>query len=90
MSSPQDPNTDPAPRRRKLPVEGGGPIGCGCGSILGFFLGLILLADGGWWLVAAVAIVSGVLGWKFGDSYFEKVLSGGDPEGKPVRYWHFW
>lgn len=45
---------------------------------------------GNWWLVATVAILSGAVGWKFGDSYFEKVLSGGDPEGKPVRYWHFW
>ena len=83
----------PSGQRKKpeFPVEGGGPVGCGCGVLLGLTAGVAVFISHsfGIWIITAIAIVSGVLGWKFGDDYFEKVLSGGDPEGKPTR-WFFW
>ena len=73
-------------------VEGGGPVGCGCGVLLGAAAALALALDhgvGGAIFVVAVAIVAGFFGWRFGDRFFEKAF-GGDTEGKPMRFWWFW
>ena len=85
----------PEPRSRKQypkQVEGGGPVGCGCGMLLGAALALIgamQLEYLGGTLILVVSVVCGLLGWHFGDRFFEKVLSG-DPDGKPLRYWGWW
>lgn len=69
--------------------RGGGPIGCGCGVILGLGIGVLpflKLGSLGLTLAVALGALGGSLGWKFGDSFFENVLSG-NPDGKPMRYW---
>jgi hypothetical protein len=81
----------PTTQQRKRRVDGGGPVGCGFGVLLGLAVGIIFfLRFGGWGvaLAVAVAFATGFLGWRLGDTFFEKVLSG-DPEGKPSRYWWF-
>jgi hypothetical protein len=73
-------------------VEGGGPVGCGCGVLLGSAAAITLALGkgvGGAIFVVVVAVVFGFFGWRFGDRFFEKALKG-DPEGKPLRYWWFW
>ena len=71
-------------------VEGGGPVGCGCGVLLGAALGAIVFLRwdslAGLSLALALAATFGILGWRKGDRFFEKVLRG-DPDGKPLRYW---
>jgi hypothetical protein len=71
-------------------VEGGGPVGCGCGVLLGAALGVSLVVDWDTWiglsLAIALTIICGVLGWRKGDRFFEKALEG-DPDGKPIRWW---
>ena len=73
-------------------VEGGGPLGCGCGVLFGaaaatgFALGKGIV---GLIFVVVVATVAGFFGWRFGDRFFEKALAG-DPDGKPNRFWRFW
>ena len=66
-----------------VPVEGGGPVGCGCGMILGAAIAFVLLADQPFAVMAAGAasVVSGFAGWKLGDRYFEKIL------GAVRRFW---
>jgi hypothetical protein len=79
------------PGKKSRRPEGGGAIGCGCGFILGAAVGLLVLLrfDAlGVWLSLGIGVLSGILGWKLGDAYFERVLRG-DPEGKPIRYWWF-
>ncbi len=81
----------PKSNRRPRQVEGGGPVGCACGVLLGAAAaGIFALGKGigGAIFVVVVAIVAGFLGWSFGDRFFEKTLEG-DPDGKPVRYWWF-
>ena len=70
-------------------VEGGGPVGCGCGVLLGAAAGLFLfvrLGGVGIVLAAVLAVTCGALAWRLGDTFFEKVLSG-NSDGTPIRFW---
>ena len=83
--------TMPTIPKRKVPLEGGGPVGCGCGSLLGFAFGLVLFlryGDIGFLFAFLFALAIGAISWVFGDRFFEKALRG-DPDGKPMRLWPF-
>jgi hypothetical protein len=79
-------------KSRRRAVEGGGPVGCGCGFIIGFSIAMpFLMTSGGLgvWLALGIAAAIGALTWIFGEVVLEKMLAG-DPEGKPLRYWRWW
>ena len=64
-------------------------MGCGCGVLLAGAVGVPLflrLEVPGLVVTVALVLICGVLGWRLGDSFFEKVLAG-DPEGEPLRFW---
>jgi hypothetical protein len=89
MSIPQPPEPS---SRKEYPkqVEGGGPVGCGCGMLLGAGVALIFALKMeylGGTLVLIVSVVCGLLGWFLGDSFFEKVLAGGNEDGSPMQWW---
>jgi hypothetical protein len=72
----------PIPPDLKMPVQGGGPMGCGCGVIVGalvmaslamWFEGFVSMSAGVVWVTIIVIGVSGFGGYKYGDRYIEKI-----------------
>lgn len=60
-------------------------MGCGCGVLLAAVVGVPLAMRyevPGLVVAGALVLICGVLGWRFGDSFFEKVLS-----GDRFRFW---
>ena len=64
-------------RPTKLPEEGGGIVGFGCGAILGVAVWLIwyLGSDTPSWWPLVLAVIFGLFGAKFGDRFFAWVLA---------------
>lgn len=76
-------------KRRKQQVEGGGPVGCGCGFVVAFGLAFMILSQYGaigFWGSVGIAAVAGGLTWVFGEVVLEKMLLG--PSTK--TWWLWW